>query len=146
MWYNETGSITTVRWNFRTRYQRTPPSRNTILNRVRNFELRGSVENRNASGRPSITPQTILTVSSCFRAYPRRSLRRAQTDLYWKHTGKVQLLQLDRDRVRWNCTQHQAFKYNCEWSVLEFDSIVRSDVSNDACVFDVDKRDRWTQD
>ena len=71
---------------FRVQYQRTPPFRNAILNWVRSFELRRKVENQNASGRLSITPKTIQTVSSYFEAHPRRSLRRAQTDLQVPHT------------------------------------------------------------
>ena len=35
-WYNENDSTTTVRKKFCTRYQRTAPSRNMILNWVRN--------------------------------------------------------------------------------------------------------------
>ena len=68
-WYNENGSITTVRRKFLTGYQRTEPSRNLILNWLRNFELRGNMENRNAYGRPSMTPQTIETCRS-YRMMP----------------------------------------------------------------------------
>ena len=93
-WYNETCSITTVRRKFRTRYQRTTPSPNTILNWGRNFELPGNVENRNASGRPSITPQAIQTVSRYLGAHPRRSLRRAQTDLQISHTTTHKILKV----------------------------------------------------
>ena len=70
-WYDETGSITSLKRKFRTRYQRTAASRNKVINWVRNFELRGNVENRISSGRSSITPQTIQAVSSNFRAHPR---------------------------------------------------------------------------
>ena len=73
-WYNETGSTTTVRRKFRSRYQRIAPSRNKMVNWVQNFELRGNAENQNGSGRPSITPQTIKNFSSYFQAHRRRSL------------------------------------------------------------------------
>ena len=50
-WYKQTGSITTVIKKFPTRSQTTASSRKTVLSWVRNFELRGSEENRNASGK-----------------------------------------------------------------------------------------------
>ena len=83
-----------MRRKFRIQYQRTAPSRNTILNWVRNFELRGNVENRNASERPSINSQTAQTVLSYFTAYPGRSLGRAKTDLQIHHITIHKILRI----------------------------------------------------
>ena len=92
--YSENRSITTVRRRFRTRYHKTAPPRDTIINWVRNFELRGNLENRNASGRPSIALQTIKTFSSCSRAHPRRSLGSPQTDPQIPHTTIYKILKI----------------------------------------------------
>ena len=45
-WYIETHSTTSVRRQFQTRYRETPPSRNTIIRWVDNFNSEGNVENR----------------------------------------------------------------------------------------------------
>ena len=48
----------------------------------------------NASGRPSITSHIIQTVSSYFRAHPRKALRQALTDLLIPHTTIHKILKI----------------------------------------------------
>ena len=80
-WYIQTDSITATQRRFRTFYGKTPPVRNSILRWAENFTEGGNVENRSGRGRPSIDENTIQTVSNYFRSHPRRSIRRAETDL-----------------------------------------------------------------
>ena len=80
-WYIETQSITRVQRKFQTKYQTLPPVRNSILRWVDNFNSDGNVQNTTRRGRPPVTEQTINRVSTYFRRHPRRSLRRAESDL-----------------------------------------------------------------
>ena len=106
-WYNETGSVTTVRRKFSTRHQRTASCRNTIFNWVRNFDLRANVEDRNTCGRLSINPQAIRTVSGYFRAHRRRSLWRAQKDLQIPHTTIHKILKITIQMFPYNIRRVQ---------------------------------------
>lgn len=45
-WYAQLGSVTVVRRKFRASYNRTPPSRKTVLKWVNRFSEEGSVENK----------------------------------------------------------------------------------------------------
>ena len=137
-----------MRRKFRTRYRRTAPSRNTILNCVRNFELRGNVENRNASGRPSIAQQTIQTVSSYFRAHPRRSLRRAKICLQISLTTIHKILKIIGHmfpyRIRpvqqlnpHGLLQWKQFAARCLQNLRSDPNFLRRIVFSDKCVFHV---------
>ena len=81
-WFIESHSITTVRRNIRTVYQRNGTTRLFILRWMQNFELHGNVENRNASGQHPVSRQTIQTVLKCFTVHSRRSLRRTALDVH----------------------------------------------------------------
>ena len=131
---------------FRTRYLRTAQFRNTILNWVRKFELRWNVENRNASRRPPITPQTVQPAWSYFRAHPRRSQRRAQTDLQVPHTAihkilkvKIHMFTYKIGRLK-QLNPHDILqtKHFAVWCLLNVRSdlnFLRLIVFSDECVF-----------
>ncbi len=53
---------------------------------VDSFNSNGNVQNTTRRGRPLITEQTINRVSTYFRRRPRRSLRRAESDLSIPHS------------------------------------------------------------
>ena len=80
-WYNETKSITQTQRNYRGKHQRAPPSRNSILRWVQNFQDRGTVEIQSRSGRPSMTSEDEERVSNYFNRHPRTSLRAAESHL-----------------------------------------------------------------
>ena len=80
-WYIETQSIRRVQRKFQTKYQTFPPFRNSILPWVDNFNSDGNVQNTTKRGRPPVTEQTIKYVRIYFRCHPRRSQRKAESDL-----------------------------------------------------------------
>ena len=80
-WYIETQSITRVQRKFQKKYQTLPPVRNSILRWVNNFNSDRNFQNTIRRVRPSVTELTINRVSTHFRRHPRKSLRRAESDL-----------------------------------------------------------------
>lgn len=66
-WYNETKSVTHTHLNYRGDNKRAPPSRNSILIWVQNFEERGIIKIQSQSGRFSMISEVnkgYLTIST----------------------------------------------------------------------------------
>ena len=147
-WYNQTQSVTSVRRRFQTQYRRNPPARNSILRWVENFNSIGNVENRSGSGRPATTNDNVRAVRNYFRTHPRRSVRRAESDLAiprstihrilkkmihmfpYKVTRVHQLLPADY-------AQRKAFATWCIDNLSEDQNFLRRIVFSDECVFHV---------
>ena len=132
--------------NFFTAYQRTPPTRPSILRWIRKFELPGNVENKNASGRHPVSQQTIQTVLKYFKSNPSRSLTRVALDLhlprstiYYVLRRKIHMLpykiRLVQQLSQQDLTERTQFATWCFDSMHSNSKFLLRIVFSDECVF-----------
>ena len=81
VWFIQTESITQTKRNFRRTCGTRPPTRNSILRWVNNFQSTGGVERRQGHGRPATSSEVQQIIFEYLNRHPRRSLRRAEQDL-----------------------------------------------------------------
>jgi len=80
-WFMETKSLTQVCRNFRTVYNRHPPSRSNILQWVNKFFNTGSVKKSKRPGRPPIPQQRVQELQAALERSPTKSIRVASREL-----------------------------------------------------------------
>lgn len=147
-WYIQTNSTTTVRRNFHTKYGKNPPARTTILRWVENFNSQGNVENTTGRGRPSVSEQTVQTVSTYFHTHPQRSLRRAVIDLSIPYSTIQKILKKQIHMFPYKIrtfhelkpqdyVQRLAFVQWCMEKISSDPNFLRRIVFSDECVFHV---------
>lgn len=81
MWFFESKSVTQVQRNFRTKYGKHPPSRNSIIAWKNKFLETGSVLDRHRSGRRSTSESDVDRIHQSFARSPRKSVRTASMEL-----------------------------------------------------------------
>ena len=80
-WFIETKSVIQAQRNFTRKYGRKPPARSTIRAWHEKFMETGSVLQRKGAGRPQISEEEIESVRVAYTRSPRKSIRRASTQL-----------------------------------------------------------------
>ncbi|GBO17444.1 hypothetical protein AVEN_168351-1 [Araneus ventricosus] len=80
-WYFESKSIVKVQRNFRTKFNKPPPSRNSILSWHKKFLETGSVLDKPRSGRPSTSDSDVERIREAFTRSPTKSTRQASIEL-----------------------------------------------------------------
>ncbi|GBM76894.1 hypothetical protein AVEN_121427-1 [Araneus ventricosus] len=80
-WYFESKSIVKVQRNFHTKFNKPPPSRNSILSWHRKFLETGSVLDKPRSGRPSTSDSDVERIREAFTRSPTKSTRQASIEL-----------------------------------------------------------------
>lgn len=91
-WYVETKSPIAVQRRFRTRYNRNPPSKNTIKAWYNKFKNSGTVHHRKGNGRRRVSEENIQRIQQSFRDNPRQSTRSAARELNIKHSTLYKVL------------------------------------------------------
>ena len=82
----ETKSVTQTQTNFRTHYQKDPPSRNSIIDWKKKILETGSVLGTKSSGRPSKSSDDADRVREAFARSPRKSLETYETGyILWNY-------------------------------------------------------------
>jgi transposase len=87
VWVCETKSVTQMQRNFRTHYQKDPPSRNSIIDWKKKFLETGSVSKK-SSGRPSTSNDDAECVREALARTPRKSLRTLMNTVKWQETSQ----------------------------------------------------------
>lgn len=148
-WYHETHSVTQTQRNYRTKYGKKPPVRNSILNWAGKFETRGTVENENRSGRPKLSSQQGRKVSTYFNRHPRSSIRSAERNLAIPRSSihkilherlhmfpyKINILQELQDQ---DPAARTWFANWCMENIQSDSSFLNRIIFSDECVFHVD--------
>ena len=80
-WFIETKSVIQAQRNFTRKYGRKPPARFTIRAWHEKFMETGSVLQRKGAGRPQISEEEIESARVAYARSPRKSIRRASTQL-----------------------------------------------------------------
>ncbi|GBM35789.1 hypothetical protein AVEN_108979-1 [Araneus ventricosus] len=80
-WYFENKSIVKVQRNFHTKFNKPPPSRNSILSWHKKFLETGSVLDKPRSGRPSTSDSDVERIREAFTRSPTKSTRQASIEL-----------------------------------------------------------------
>ncbi|GBN54596.1 hypothetical protein AVEN_21553-1 [Araneus ventricosus] len=80
-WYFESKSIVKVQRNFHTKFNKPPPSRNSILSWHKKFLETGSVLDKPRSGRPSTSDSDVERIREAFTRSPTKSTRQASIEL-----------------------------------------------------------------
>ncbi|GBN29660.1 Sodium-dependent high-affinity dicarboxylate transporter 3 [Araneus ventricosus] len=80
-WYVESKSIVKVQRNFHTKFNKPPPSRNSILSWHKKFLEAGSVLDKPRSGRPSTSDSDVERIREAFTGSPTKSTRQASIEL-----------------------------------------------------------------
>ena len=91
----------------RTRMNKEPPTRNTILLWERNFQNRGSTAHSGRSGRPRISDQRTTQVQDLFQETPTLSIRAAERQL---SIPRSSIQRIQRQRIQlfpYRITNHQ---------------------------------------
>ncbi|GBM49675.1 hypothetical protein AVEN_262475-1 [Araneus ventricosus] len=80
-WYFESKSIVKVQRNFHTKFNKPPPSRNSIFSWHKKFLETGSVLDKPRSGRPSTSDSDVEQIREAFTRSPTKSTRQASIEL-----------------------------------------------------------------
>jgi hypothetical protein len=80
-WIFETKSVTQTQRNYRTQFNKQPPSDNAIRDWHRRFLETGSVHDRKRSGRPGVSDECVERIRESFVRSPTKSTRRASRKL-----------------------------------------------------------------
>jgi hypothetical protein len=75
-WFFETKSVTQTQQNYRTQFNKQPPSDCAIRDWQRCFLETGSVHDRKRCGRPGVSDECVETISASFVRSPTKSTRR----------------------------------------------------------------------
>lgn len=81
VWLSQTNSGTQVQRNFRTKFNKAPPSRTTIHAWQKKFLQTGSVLQKKGAGRPRTTAEDVQRVNEAFSERPQMSIRKAGRQL-----------------------------------------------------------------
>jgi hypothetical protein len=81
LWFHETHSAVTVQRNFWRNFGRPPPDVKSIKSWYAKFQERGSVCDKERTGRPRVNQDTVDAVRHAFRQNPRKSVRKASREL-----------------------------------------------------------------
>lgn len=81
LWFHETHSAVTVQRNFLRNFGRPPPDVKSIKSWYAKFQERGSVCDKERTGRPRVNQDTVDAVRHAFRQNPRKSVRKASREL-----------------------------------------------------------------
>jgi hypothetical protein len=77
----ETKSVTQTQRNYRTQFNKQPPSDYAIRDWQRRFLETGSVHDRERSGRPGVSDECVETIRASFVRSPTKSTRRPSREL-----------------------------------------------------------------
>jgi transposase len=80
-WFIESKSDTQVQRNFKTNYNKNPPSRTTIRAWYKKFTETGNVEHKKGAGRPRTSEEKVESIREAFLRSPRKSTRIASREL-----------------------------------------------------------------
>jgi len=78
--FHESRSVTIVQRQFRTKFEKQPPSDNSIRRWYAQFQETGCVCKRKSTGRPSVKEEQVEQVRQAFERSPRKSTVRGSRE------------------------------------------------------------------
>ena len=130
LWLAELKSVTAVRRRYQSHYGKAAPHRNTIENWMKKFKETGSVNDRPRSGRPSISLEAVTDVERAFDQSPKKSLRRASSELNIPVSSVHKILKMKLHRHAYKIQVVQMLWEEDFNSRLDFCQIMLSHIAN----------------